>query len=66
MKKNLIKETLTTKEASEFTGLKKNALYNLMKKRSIPFYRSKGGKLAYFDKDELISWMRGTRIDTKN
>lgn len=65
MKENCMKETLTVKEASEFTGLKINALYNLMRKRRIPFYKSDGGKLAYFDKYELVKWMRGTRIDTK-
>ena len=65
MKEKIIKETLTTKEASEFTGLKINALYNLMRKRRIPFYKSDGGKLAYFDKNELINWMRGTRFDVK-
>lgn len=65
MNEKIFKETLTVKEACEFTGLKTNALYNLMKKRKIPYFKSSGGKLAYFDKDELVKWMRGTRFDAK-
>jgi len=58
------KTALTMDDASLFTGLSKSHLYKLVSARKIPCFKSKGGKLTYFDKDELTSWMLSTRVKT--
>ena len=58
------KQALTTEEAALFTGLSKSHLYKLVMKKKIPYYKSNGGKLTYFDKNELTSWMLQNRVKT--
>ena len=56
---NMTKDMLTLEEACEFTGLKKPTLYALASKREIP--HSKKGKLLYFSRRELDTYLREGR-----
>lgn len=58
------KEVLTTTEVSEYLGISKSAVYKLTMQRKVPFYRSQGGKLIYFDRQEIINWMKCNRVAT--
>jgi len=58
------KQALTMNDAALFTGLSKSHLYKLVCFRDIPFYKSSGGKLTYFDRDELNRWMLHRRTKT--
>ena len=55
-----------TEEACLFLGIKKNSLYNLVKKRKIKFFKSQGGKLTYFKRKDLEKWMTAICIPTKD
>lgn len=58
------KEVLTSDEAAAYLGISKSCLYKLTMGRKIPFYKSEGGKLCYFDRGELIEWMKAHRVKT--
>ncbi len=58
------KEVLNLEEASVFLGMKKSALYKMTHKMVIPFYRP-GGKMVYFEKSELLAWLRQNRVASK-
>lgn len=60
------KEVLTSDEAAAYLGISKSCLYKLTMGRKIPHYKSGGGKLCYFDRAELIEWMKGHKIATDN
>lgn len=57
------KEVLTFNEAKDYLGISGSTLYQLTHKRAIPFYKPNGGKL-YFDKIELIAWLKRNRVAT--
>jgi len=40
-------------DAALLTGLSENTLYKKVHYREIPFYKSKGGKITYFDRTDL-------------
>ena len=61
--KGAVKEVLTTDEAAAYLGITKSALYKLTMYRKIPFYKS--AKLCYFDKREIIDWMKAHRVATQ-
>lgn len=61
--KGAIKEVLTSEEAAAYLGITKSALYKLTMGRKIPFYKS--AKLCYFDRAELIEWMKAHRVATQ-
>ena len=54
------KEVLTLEEAALFMGISKSSLYKMTHKHELPFYRP-NGKLIYFEKSELMKWMRQSR-----
>ena len=54
------KEVLTLEEAALFMGISKSSLYKMTHKHELPFYRP-NGKLIYFEKSELLKWMRQSR-----
>ena len=54
------KEALTLEEAALFMGISKSTLYKMTHKHELPFYRP-NGKLIYFEKAELLAWMRKNR-----
>jgi excisionase family DNA binding protein len=60
------KQALTTGDTALLTGLSKSHLYKLVCAKKIPYYKSQGGKLTYFDKDEVNSWMLQHRIKTSD
>lgn len=57
------KEVLTSDEAAAYLGISKSALYKLTMGRKIPFYKS--AKLCYFDRQEIINWMKANRVATQ-
>lgn len=58
------KQALTMSDAALLTGLSKSYLYKLCHRKSIPHWKSDGGKTTYFSKDELNSWMLKHRVKT--
>ena len=58
------KQALTMSDAALLTGLSKSSLYKECCKKTIPHWKSDGGKLTYFDKDELNAWMLQHRVKT--
>jgi len=57
------KQALTMNDVSVLTGLSKSHLYKLVMRKQIPHYKS-GGKLTYFDKDEVTKWLLKHRVKT--
>ena len=58
------KAVLTTDEAARYLGVTKSAIYKLTMGRKIPHYRSQGGKLLYFNREEIEQWATSCRIAT--
>lgn len=54
------KEVLTLEEAALFMGISKSSLYKMTYRHELPFFRP-NGKLIYFEKAELLKWMRQNR-----
>ena len=61
--KGAVKEVLTSDEAAAYLGITKSALYKLTMGRKIPLYKS--SKLCYFDRQEIIAWMKANRVATQ-
>ena len=61
-----VKIALSMNDAVLVTGLSKSHLYKLVFEKKIPYYKSPGGKLTYFHRDELNDWMLKQRQKTKN
>lgn len=57
-----IKAVLTVRETALYMGICEKTLYNLMCKRAIPYYRGKGGKKAYFKREEVENYLLNTPI----
>lgn len=53
------KEVLNLEELCAFTGLAKSTIYKLTMSGQIPFY--KRSKLIYFDRQEIIDWLKSER-----
>lgn len=58
------KNVLSLDDAALLTNMSKSHLYKLTCSRQIPFYRP-GGKLLYFDRQELESWLKQNRVTTQ-
>ena len=58
------KEVLTVEEAAKFMGMARSSLYKMMCEQSIPFYRP-NGKMIYFEKADILSWIRRNRVYTQ-
>jgi DNA binding domain, excisionase family len=58
------KKALTMSDCALLTGLSKSHLYKLVCKKALPYYKSTGGKLTYFDKDEVTAWQLQHRVKT--
>lgn len=54
---------LTFNEAADFLGLSKSYLYKLTSTCQIPHYKPKG-KMLYFEKSELIEWLKRNKVKT--
>ena len=59
------KEHLTLDEAAVFLGCTKSLLYKMTHLHTIPFYKP-SNKMVYFEKSELIKWMKQNRSYTDN
>lgn len=57
---------LRVQEAAEFMGVTASYLYRLVYKKAIPYYKSRGGKLTYFLREDLEAWMTSTRVEPQN
>lgn len=57
------KEVLTLNEVALYTGLSKSHIYKLCSTGGIPFYKP-FGKVNYFDKSEIIQWLKQNRVAT--
>lgn len=60
------KKALTISDTSLLTGLSKSHLYRLTCTKKVPHYKTDGGKLLMFDKDEITAWLLQNRIPTRN
>ena len=54
------KQVLNSEEAAIFLGMARSSLYKMTHRHEISFYRP-NGKVIYFEKEELIKWMRSCR-----
>ncbi len=59
----LRKEILTIEEASQYLGISKSNLYKKTSAQRIPHYKPEG-KIIYFQREELDSWMLRNRQST--
>lgn len=57
------KEVLTSDEAARYLGISKSYLYKLTMRQQIPHYKPMG-KMCYFNRKELESWLQSNRIAT--
>ena len=60
------KQALTMDDTALLTGLSKSTIYKLVCSKQIPHYKSQGGKLTYFDKDEVNRWLLQNRVATQS
>ncbi|MCM0237667.1 helix-turn-helix domain-containing protein [Bacteroides fragilis] len=60
----LTKNVLSFDEASKFLNLSKSYLYKLTSGNLIPHYKPQG-KMLYFERVELESWLRQNPIKTQ-
>ena len=58
------KDVLTLEEAAVFMGMKKSTLYKLTHAQEIPYWKP-NGKLVYFEKSELLHWIRQNKMIAK-
>jgi excisionase family DNA binding protein len=56
------KDIYTTAEACMFLGVKRSYLYELVRNRKIPYFKSRGGKLTYFKRKDLEEWMTDSNV----
>ncbi len=57
------KSVLTTDEAARYMGIAKSSLYKLMMRKLVP-YSQPTGKVAYFNRAELETWLMSHRVAT--
>lgn len=50
------KPLYTVKEAAAFLGVRRSYIYELVRSNKIPYTRSKGGKLVYIRREDLVRW----------
>ncbi len=60
------KKVLTLSETALLTGMSRSHLYKLVCQRRIPYYKSEGGKLTYFHKEEIENWLLASRTMTED
>lgn len=60
---DLGKDVFNSEEAALFLGMTRSQLYKLTYQRAIPFYKPTG-KLVIFLRQELIEWVKSSRVAT--
>ena len=59
------KTALTMNDVVLLTGLSKSHLYKLVWSKKIPYYKAaEGGKMTYFNKQEIENWLLAYRVPT--
>jgi excisionase family DNA binding protein len=56
---------LGVKEAARYLKMSSPSIYKEVEKESIPFYQSSPGSKIFFYKEELDSWVRGKKNNSK-
>jgi excisionase family DNA binding protein len=59
------KSVLTFDEVANYIGVSKSHLYKMTMLKTIPHYKPRG-KMVYFDRIELESWLLQNRISTSD
>lgn len=54
---NMRNKYVRVAECAEFLGVSTHHVYRLVKNRTIPFYKSAGGKIIYFSLDDLQKYV---------
>ena len=58
------KTALNMNDVALLTGLSKSHIYKLVWSKKIPYYKGGGGKLTYFNKQEIEKWLLSNRVPT--
>ena len=58
------KTALNMNDLALLTGLSKSTIYKFVMEKRIPYYKNAGGKLIYFEKNEIEKWLLFKRIPT--
>lgn len=58
------KNVLNMDDVCLLSGLSKSHLYKLVWSKKIPYYKSEGGKITYFNKQEIENWLMAYRVPT--
>lgn len=56
------KPALNIDDVAALTGLSKGAIYKMTCAKKIPHYKSQGGKLLFFKKEDISNWMLSQRV----
>ena len=63
--KILTKPFLTVEELASYLGVKTSYVYKMTHNREIPYYKP-GGKMVYFNREEIDEWVLSQRVATAN
>ena len=58
------KEMLTLEEAARFMGVTKSSIYKMTHEQTIPYYKP-NGKMIFFEKSDLLAWVRKNRVSSE-
>ncbi len=61
---HLGKDVLTLEEAAKFMGIARSSLYKMTHEQTIPFYKP-NGKMIFFEKSDLLAWVRKNRVSSE-
>lgn len=59
------KPLYTVKESAAFLGVKRSYIYELVRTNKIPYTRSRGGKMVYLKREDLIHWATAMPVPSK-
>jgi excisionase family DNA binding protein len=59
-----IKPILTTTEAAQYLGVSLQFIYKLTHARKIRYFKSEGGKMNFFRREDLDAWALAYRVMT--
>lgn len=60
-----VKEMLTTEEVAAYLGISLSQIYKFTCNLEIPHYKPRG-KMVYFDRKEIIKWVKKNHIRVSN
>ncbi len=61
--KTITKPFLTVEELASYLNVKTSYIYKMTHNREIPFYKP-GGKMIYFNREEIDEWVLSQRVAT--